>query len=186
MNPLKRSITDSFYMIRNTRAISITAMLIALSVALHFFTVQLTELLQLRFSFIPVAAAGMLFGPVVGAAAGLVSDILKFIVRPTGPFHAGFTFNELLMGFTYGLIFFRKELTLTRAALAEAAVSLLVHILLTSVWLRDLYAQGMLGILPVRIIKTAILMPVNTALLLTAGKALRRAGGFIPTRLGRL
>jgi riboflavin transporter len=50
-------------------------MLLALKVILGLFTLNLSPILKVGFSFLPIAAAGMLFGPVAGGTVGALGDI---------------------------------------------------------------------------------------------------------------
>ena len=77
--------------LKDVRVLTGAAMLLAVSVILSFFKIPLTEVMEIRFANIPVAVAGMLFGPGVGGAVGALSDILGYVVRPTGPYFPGFT-----------------------------------------------------------------------------------------------
>lgn len=65
---------------------AVAAMLIAIGVILGFFSVQLTEFIRIGFSGIPNELASMLSGPVVGGIMGGIGDILKFLIKPTGPY----------------------------------------------------------------------------------------------------
>ena len=73
------------------RVLTVSAMMLALSTILGFLKVPVTQLIELRFAFLPIACTGMLFGPAVGGIVGGLSDILGFIVKPTGPYFPGFT-----------------------------------------------------------------------------------------------
>ena len=82
--------------LKNVRVLTGAAMLLAIAVILSFFKIPLTEVMEIRFANIPVAVAGMLFGPGVGGAVGALSDILGYAVRPTGPYFPGFTVTAAL------------------------------------------------------------------------------------------
>ena len=61
--------------LKNVRVLTGAAMLLAIAVILSFFKISLTEVMEIRFSNIPVAVAGMLFGPGVGGVVGALSDL---------------------------------------------------------------------------------------------------------------
>lgn len=49
---------------------------------------------------------GIWFGPIRGLIAGIIIDLLGFVLFPSAmPYHIGFTINEALQGFLPGLIF---------------------------------------------------------------------------------
>ena len=88
MLQMKKQFADSFEELKNLRTIVVTALLIAIAVVLGFFSVQLTENLKSDFIYCHELTA-MLFGPVVGGIMGGVADIIKYLLKPTGPFFFG-------------------------------------------------------------------------------------------------
>jgi ECF transporter S component (folate family) len=151
-------------------------MLIALSVILSFFTIQLSDVLKIGFSFIPLAMGGMLFGPAVGGVMGVVGDILGYFVKPSGPFFPGFTLNALITGAIYGFFFYRRPVTLRRCVLASLTVVIVINLLLNPLWLSILYGHAFIALVSVRIIKNIVMFPINTALLYASLRLLERAG----------
>lgn len=106
MNVLIEKMKESASELKDTRKLTTVAMLIALAVILGFFaTVQLGDFLKIGFSFVPNELTAMFFGPAVGGIMAGVSDILKFIVKPTGQFFPGFTISAILGGMIYGFVF---------------------------------------------------------------------------------
>ena len=97
MKQLKQQFVDSWHELRKTKVMAVAAMLIAIGVILGFFSVQLTEFIRIGFSGIPNELASMLFGPVVGGIMGGIGDILKFLIKPTGPYFFGYTLNAMLL-----------------------------------------------------------------------------------------
>lgn len=93
----------------NLYALAVTALLTAISLILARFSIMipLFGYPSVRFSVsgIPIFLAGSLFGPVFGASAGFISDIISFMISGGGPYHPGFTINSILVGFIPGLIF---------------------------------------------------------------------------------
>ena len=83
---------------RNTRILTASAMLLAIAVILGFFKIPVNQFMELRFAFLPIACTGMLFGPFVGGVVGALSDILGYLVKPTGPYFPGFTVTQIISG----------------------------------------------------------------------------------------
>lgn len=145
--------------------IAVSAMMLALATVLGFFKIPITDILELRFIFLPIACTGMLFGPVVGAEVGALSDILAYFVKPTGPFFPGFTISAAVAGLIYGLILYRHEITWKRLAAAHLLRTILVSFLLNSYWLSVLYGKGFLALLSVRFVKSVAMFPVEVLML---------------------
>lgn len=146
------------------RRLTISAMLLAISVIFGFFKIPLSQVSEIRLQFLPVAVGGMLFGPLYGGIIGGLSDILCYIVRPTGAFFPGFTVSAILQGVIYGLLL-RKDQSITRILIAQGLDTLIVSLILNPVWLMMLYGNGFAAIFTARIIKVLVMFPINVALL---------------------
>ena len=156
--------TESAKEIRKTKSLVTMAVLLALAVVLGFVSVQVTESLRVGFSFLPNAVSGQLFGPVGGMLVGGLADILKYLVKPTGPFFPGFTISGVLGGLIYGLVLYKKPATLPRIILCMTLIAVFVNMLLNTYWLTILYGNAFLVILPARIVSNLISLPVNIIL----------------------
>ena len=165
IHKFKQQITDSSHELKRMQSLSGTGMLVTLNTVISFFRIQVSHILEISFASIMIGACGYLYGPVLTGIAGVVADIVKFIVRPTGPFFPGFTLNEFLVGFLYGCFFYKKEITLKRTILARISVVIIINFILTPIWLNMMYGTPSFA-LP-RIIKNTLLLPIDVALLHT-------------------
>lgn len=157
--------------LKKVRVLTLAAMLIAVSIVLGFFKLPISPALEIRFTSLPIAMAGFLMGPMVGAAIGVISDIGAYIVRPTGPFFAGFTVSAAVMGLIFGTLLHKKKLTWMRVFASQAIVGVLVGILMNSFWLAMLFDKGFIAIMMSRIVKELIMIPLNTFILMMLIKA---------------
>ena len=167
---------DSAKEIRKTKSLVTMAVLLALAVVLGFVSVQVTESLRVGFSFLPNAVSGQLFGPVGGMLVGGLADILKYLVKPTGPFFPGFTISGILGGLIYGLTLYKKPTTLPRVILCMTLISVFVNILLNTYWLTILYGNSFLAIWQARIVSNLITLPINIILYYLVVTLLEKAG----------
>ena len=97
----------SFEELKSVRCLTVTALLIGVSIALKFLLIQPSETLKISFSFVGLAAIGMLYGPTVAGLAGIVTDVLGFLAKPTGAFSPIFTVVELTGGIIYGIFLYK-------------------------------------------------------------------------------
>ncbi len=103
------------------RAIVFVGIFAALDIALTrpFRTLGLS----FNFGFVSIATAGSFFGPVYGAFAALVSDILGFLLFPqTAPYFPGYALTAVLRALVYALFFYRNralQITSKSSALAK-------------------------------------------------------------------
>lgn len=165
MQKMKQQFVDSWHDLKKPKVLAVTAMFIAIGVILGLVSsIQLTDFIRIGFSFIPNELTAMLFGPVVGGVMGGITDILKFIVKPTGPYFWGFTFNAVLGCVLYGLILYRRPVSFRRILAAKILVAVIVNIALGTYWLSVLYGQGMFALLPARIIKQFFSVPIESVI----------------------
>ena len=94
-----------------------------------------------------------------------MSDILGFIVKPTGPYFPGFTITAAAAGAIYGLFLYGKEISWQRVALAHFVRTVVVSFLLNLLWLSLLYGYGFWAVITARFVKTIVMFPIETALL---------------------
>lgn len=164
---MKDSMQDSFKEFKNTRSLTVTAMLMAVSIVLGFFTIQVGDFLKIGFSSLPQQMVGMLFGPAVGGVFGGVADIVKYIIKPTGAFFPGFTISGIVSGLIYGFAFYKKPLKLSRVIVANVIIMIFVNMVMNTYWLTLLYGTGFFAILPGRVVKEIVMCVINTALVYT-------------------
>lgn len=165
---------SSAHEMKQVSTISVAGLLVAISVVLTFFKLALTQTLQVSFAFLPIAGGGMLFGPVVGGVIGAVSDVAGFVIRPSGPFFPGFTISAIVTGTIYGLLLYRRPVTVKRVVMVSVLNTVLVNWLLNTVWLTLMYGNGFIVLLGARIIKNLIMFPIDTVLLYSLLKLFER------------
>lgn len=158
-------VSASMKELSNVATVAVAGVLTALNIVLNFFTVVISNLLQFSFSFLAIAAAGMLYGPVVGGMVGAVGDVLGNIIFPTGPFFLGYTFNAFLTGFVYGLILYKKQITVLRVFISNLTLVVLINFLLDPLWISIMYGHAFVFVLSARIVSTFIMLPIHVAML---------------------
>lgn len=97
--------------LKTIRCIVVTGLLIALELAIKSVTVTVSPDLKVSFAFLAKASIGMLFGPTVSFLSGIVSDVISFMIKPTGTFSPLFTLQEGLAGMLYGLFFYEMRMS---------------------------------------------------------------------------
>lgn len=138
------------------------AFLIALEIILTRFLSITLPIVRIGFGFLPVAIAGILFGPLWAGIAYAVGDILGMLIWPAvGGYFPGFTATCFTVGVIYGLVLHNKDITWKRAALAASLVIFIGTICLNTLWVSILYGKAFWGLMPARLMEAAILLPVQ-------------------------
>ena len=159
---IKEIFLFSYNELKKVKTITTVAMFVALSIILGAFTIPIGNFLKIGFSSLTTVGIGFLFGPIVGSIFGAITDIVKYMLKPTGPFFPGFTFNAIIAGIMYGSILYKKPVSVKRILTAEILVSFICNILLGTLWLNILYGKAFFAILPMRAIKNIVLLPINS------------------------
>lgn len=168
--------SESYGEFRHVGTITAAALFGAISVVIGYFTIAIGNYIKIGFSTIANQMVYYLFGPVVGIFFGGALDILKYFIKPTGPFFAGFTFNAMVAGLIYGMIYYKKPLSLTRVFLAELTVSVVCNMLLGTYWLTIIYGKGFFVLLPARALKNLLMLPINSIFFYGIANIMEHAG----------
>ena len=138
----------------------IISLLIALEILLtRIFCIQ-TPLLRISFGFLPPALTAMLYGPLWAGAAYALGDLIGGYLLSSGPFFFGFTFTAFLTGLVFGIMFYNKKPGICRCIIASGIISFIINLCLDTLWLYILMREGLIAILPIRILKICIMFPV--------------------------
>ncbi len=136
---------------------------IALEIILTRFLSINTPILRIGFGFLPIAMLAILYGPIWAAAAYAIGDLIGIALFPSGPFFPGFTLSAALTGLVYGWLLYQKPITWKRALPAAAVVCLGINLILDTFWLYLLMDKAVIGMLPARLLKASVMLPVQTA-----------------------
>ena len=178
---------DSAKELKKTSALAVCAMLAALALILNSVaSINIGPYVKIGFSGIPNQLMDYLFGPVSGCLFAGVLDLVKFFMKPDGPFFFGFTFNAMLAAFIYGCFYYRRKLTIWRVLAAKFVVILIVNVLLNTLWLDMLYGKGFLAILPMRAFNNLIMWPIDSVIFFTITRLLEQTGIFRIFRHGQV
>ena len=154
--------TDSFRELKAVRTITTMAMLAAVAVILGFFSIEYGQFIRIGFSGIPNGIIDYLFGPVVGGIFHGALDIIKYMMKPTGPFCPQLTLVVILAGILA----------------AKFVLMLICNVILTTLCLTVLYGQAFMVILPARALKNLIMWPIDSVIFFAITKALEQIGLF--------
>jgi ECF transporter S component (folate family) len=159
----------------DTSKIVYIGLLTAMEIVLNRFLSINAWNLKIGFSFVPVAVAGMLFGPLPAAAVGALGDFVGALVFPIGPYFPGFTVTAFLTGAVFGF-FLKGKTTVPRVAAAVGINQLILSLLLNSLWISVLYGSPYLPLLSTRAIQCAVLIPVEIIMIPALGRVFAGLG----------
>jgi len=139
----------------------ILSLLTAISIILERLLGYNDKLISVSFSFLPVALAGMLFGPVSGAVVCAGADLLGAFLFPVGPLDLRFTLIAAIKGGLYGILLFRPNPLRYHAIVAQILVTLVAHLTLNTLVISTIIGKGFFALLPLRLVKNILFFPVE-------------------------
>lgn len=156
-----------------TKKLVLCAMLLAMSGVFSLIEIMPVQEMKITFTFLFIALCGYLYGPASGMAFGAAADLVGYIINPAGGMlFPGFTLTALISGMMYGLIMHKEtakgKMPLWRIAVAKSADTLICNILLNTFCCSILYKEAFLILLPMRVVKSLVLLPFEIALLALA------------------
>lgn len=137
------------------------SLLIALEIVCTRFLAFENSVMRLSFSFIPLMLMGYLFGPWLAGLGGVIGDVAGMILFPKAMYFPGFTLNAFLVPFIYGLFFYKKKITLKRNIMAQITIMSVISLVLTPIWLNILFKIPIIELMPLRIGKELIGIPIK-------------------------
>ena len=144
----------------STKMLVAMGLLVALQIVLsRFFSINAWNF-KIGFSFLPIAVAGMLFGPAGAAAVATVADVVGALLFPSGQFFPGFTLTALLGGLVWGTFLYKKQ-TNGRILCAVLIEQMILGLLLNTLWISILYSSPYVPLMISRVVQCLVLGPVQ-------------------------
>ena len=141
------------------------SLLIAIEVILTRFCSIQTPIVRIGFGFLPIAIIAMMYGPLSAGIAYTIGDLLGVVLFPSGAFFPGFTLTAFLTGIVYGVFLYNKPVTWYRIIGAVLTVCFVLNLGLDTYWLSIIMGKGYIALLPTRIMKAVLMVPVQTIII---------------------
>ena len=167
---------DAAAELKDTKMLVITALMIALRVALKPLAIPLGPQLSIQTAMLATALGAMIFGPVVAIPAAMISDTVGFMIYPTGDYFLPFMLTEIASTMFYALFLYRAEkVTPIRVMLSRFCICFFVNVILqqfiyawwyTYIGNPEQAKEQILGIMTVaRIFKNLAMFPIEAVVL---------------------
>ena len=167
---------DAAAELKDTKMLVVTALMIALRVALKPLAIPLGPQLSIQTAMLATALGAMIFGPVVAIPAAIVSDTVGFMIYPTGDYFLPFVLTEIASTMFYALFLYRAEkVTPLRVMLSRFCICMFVNVILQQFIFAWWYSyigspekarEQILGIMTLsRILKNVAMFPFESVVL---------------------
>ena len=161
--------------LKDIRMLVITALMIALRVALKPLAIPLGPQLSIQTAMLATALGAMIFGPVMAIPAAIISDTIGFMIWPNGDYFLPFVLTEIASTMAYALCLYRAKPSTTRVMLARFLICFVVNIVLQTgimAWQYDYMGnpekakEQILGIFAIaRVFKNLCMFPIESVVL---------------------
>lgn len=151
--------------LKQTRYLALIATMIAMKVVVSWLYVPVGESLRIYLTFLIVSIEAAIIGPVAAMVSGGITDIVSFMIHPTGPFFFGYTISSICGGLIYALFFYQRRISIPRIAGAKFCVNYLINVLMGSLWSAMMYSKGYIFYATQSVIKNTLMLPIEIVLL---------------------
>lgn len=159
----------------NIRLLTSMAALTAMEIVLSRFLSISAWNMKIGLSFVPLAAAAILYGPLPAAVVAGAGDFIGAVLFPFGPYFPGFTLTAVLRGVVLGACLHKKQ-TLPRIVLAVLINQLVLSLLVNTLWISLLYTTPYLPQLTMRLAQVGVMTAVEIVVIAAMTGVLQRLG----------
>ncbi len=149
----------------STQSLVVWALLVALAVILTYMLSFTTSFLRVSFGFIPVAAAGMLYGPIGGLSVATLADLIGATIFFGAP-NPGLAVTASLTGLMYGLFLGKKYPARRDIILCQLIITVVLHLVYNSIVLDFMAPNTFWANMPLRAVRSAVLFPIQVFILI--------------------
>lgn len=152
--------------LRDIRVLCAISLFIAMYTALQAVQISLSPTLRVTFSYLALAASCYYFGVWPNILAAFVCDFLGYIVHPDGAYMPLFALVIISKAIIYALGFYgRDKISVWRVITVHFIATLLCSVLLNPLILKIMYQMPYWVLVSSRLLKNAILFPIECVLL---------------------
>lgn len=162
------------------KRVVMAALLIVASIVLTRFLSIRTPIVTIGFGTIPIIISGICLGPKYAMLVGGLSDLIGALLFPSGAYFFGFTISGCLTGLIYGLFLYGKSKIelgkrfVGRLVASVLIVTILIEGVLNTLWIFIITQNAANLIVPTRIIKLAVMFPIQIAIVIILVKVFRK------------
>ena len=170
---------------KKIRKIIISALLLAAAIVINRFLSINTSILSIGFTFVPLMLAGIILGWKYSLVIAGLADLIGALLFPFGSFFIGYTISAILTGLVYGLLLYQKgsfkvdKKFMIRLLIAILIVCIFINGGLNTLWLLLTSKKATIAILPTRLLKQLIMIPIMFITMTSLCKVLDKTVGDI-------
>lgn len=158
-------IKEDFFMSKLKKLI-LAGLLLATTIVLNRFLSIKTPILVISFSYIPIMLSAIMLGPWYTMLIAGFADLIGALLFPFGAYFVGYTISAVISGLIYGLFLYRKKEFSNKSFILRLILSTLIMLivcncLLNTIWIYITTKEALFAILPTRLLKQLIMLPIQ-------------------------
>ena len=163
---------------KKIKKIIISALLLASAIVINRFLSINTSIVSI--TFVPLMLAGIILGWKYSLVIGLLTDLIGALLFPFGSYFVGYTISSALTGLVYGLLLYRKgDFVVDKKFMINLVIAILIVCIfinggLNTLWLVITSKKAFLAILPTRVLKQLLMMPIMFITMVSLTKLLTK------------
>ena len=144
----------------------LAGLLLATTIVLNRFLSIKTPILVISFSYIPIMLSAIMLGPWHTMLIAGFADLIGALLFPFGAYFVGYTISAVISGLIYGFFLYRKKefsnkSFILRLILSTLIVLIVCNCLLNTIWIYITTKEALFAILPTRLLKQLIMLPIQ-------------------------
>lgn len=153
---------------KNVTMALFTAMCFVLT---NYLSIKIGDSLIIGFGVIPIIVCAMLYGGVSAGICYSIANVVRVLLYGgLTPYDIPLTMICFLTGYIYGLFLYKKEVTLIRVLIPTIVTCLFFNLVLNTYFFSLLLGKGFMAMLPARVLKNVVMIPINTFIILFISK----------------
>ena len=167
---------------KKIKKIIISALLLAAAIVINRFLSINTSIVSIGFTFVPLMLAGIILGWKYSFVIAALTDLIGALLFPFGTYFVGYTISSALTGLVYGLLLYREDFKIDKKFMIRLIIAILIVCIfinggLNTLWLVLTSKKAFLAILPTRVLKQALMIPIMFITIVSLGKLLEKQIG---------
>ena len=163
------------------KKVIIAGLLLATTIVLNRFLSIKTPILIISFSFIPVMLSGLILGPWWTMTIAGLADLIGALLFPFGAYFPGYTLSAIISGFIYGFFLYKQKNSTNKKLIINLIISCILVLVicnsfLNSIWIYITSKKAIWAILPTRLIKQLIMLPIQIVTIYIINIGLNKMG----------
>ena len=165
---------------KKIKKIIISALLLASAIVINRFLSINTSIVSIGFTFVPLMLAGIILGWKYSLVIAALTDLIGALLFPFGSYFVGYTISSALTGLVYGLLLYNKgEFKVDKKFMIHLIIAILIVCVfinggLNTLWLVLTSKKAFLAILPTRVLKQLLMIPIMFATIVGLSKLLTK------------